>query len=229
MQRMIAMKINFDTTIINALPTFKLGLNHYTNITVSESPQMLKGRLRLFQEFLFFDLEDKPLDDFPGVKEWREIWTTIGADSILQPHSTERIMQRIGEQNYIETKNSAIDLNMFFSLQYQIPIGIYDADKIQGDITIKLGDAEAGYDGLNRRFNTLENIPILTDAQGSFGSPYVDSVRTAVSNETTHAIQVFFLRPSMQIGDAAKLTEASGRMFTEINGGDSLSKTLYNK
>ena len=33
------------------IPTFKVGINYYTKITVSESPQMLKGRLQLFQEF----------------------------------------------------------------------------------------------------------------------------------------------------------------------------------
>ena len=57
--------------LLETMPGLKLGINHYTKITVSESPQMLKGRLQLFQEQLFFELEDKALTDFPGIQEWR--------------------------------------------------------------------------------------------------------------------------------------------------------------
>lgn len=227
MQRMITLKFNLNATLLKNLPTFKIGLNHYTKITVSESPQMLKGRLQLFQELLYFDLEEKTTADFPGVKEWHDVWETLGADATLSPHSTESFMQQIAKQNYIKTVNSAVDLTTFFSLQYQIPIGIYDADKIQGDITISIGNKDTGYNGGNERFNSLSNIPILSDAEGAFGSPNVDSMRTAVTSATTNAVQVFFLRPSMLVADALELTKASGNMFTEINGGDVQSHLLH--
>ena len=53
------MKLTIDPQIKEILSEFKIGIIHYNNITVSESPQMLKGRLQLFQEQLYFDLEDK--------------------------------------------------------------------------------------------------------------------------------------------------------------------------
>lgn len=58
------MKIEMDTKLFEAVPGLKLGINHYTKITVSESPQMLKGRLQLFQEQLFFELEEKTFPTF---------------------------------------------------------------------------------------------------------------------------------------------------------------------
>lgn len=220
MQRMMTLKISLDAALLEMMPTFKLGLNHYTKITVSESPQMLKGRLQLFQELLFFDLQEKPVTDFPGVQEWREVWKTFGANPSRYRHSTEALMRRIAKENYLTPFHSAVDLNTFFSLQYEIPIGIYDADKIIGDITLSIGQEDSGYEGLNGRFNSLTNIPILSDDEGPFGSPYVDSARTAVTKETTHALHVFFLRPSMEVVEATKLTDAAGNMFTEIHGGD---------
>ena len=58
-----------DMQLLDAVPGLKLGINHYTKITVSESPQMLKGRLQLFQEQLFFELEDKVASPiFPAFK-----------------------------------------------------------------------------------------------------------------------------------------------------------------
>ena len=223
----MTLKINIDPALLEIVPAFKLGLNHYTKITVSESPQMLKGRLQLFQEYLFFDLEDKPITDFPGIKEWREVWKLFGANPSRYRHSTEALMRRVAKQNYINPLHSAVDLNTFFSLQYEIPIGIYDADKLKGNITLTIGNKDSGYDGLNGRFNTLENIPILSDDEGPFGSPYVDSARTAVTEETTQALHVFFLRPSMQVTEATELTKAAGNMFTEISGGDVHSFVLH--
>ncbi|MFP3423368.1 hypothetical protein R0K19_28800, partial [Bacillus sp. SIMBA_161] len=42
----------------------------YSHIDVGKSPQMLKGRLRLFQESLFFEYEDNALKEVPAIKEW---------------------------------------------------------------------------------------------------------------------------------------------------------------
>lgn len=221
------MKIDINPTLFHTVANLKLGINHYTKTTVSESPQMLKGRLQLFQEHLFFDLEEKPVTDFPGIKEWREVWKSFGANPSRYRHSTEALMRRIAKQNYLSPFHSAVDLNNFFSLQYVIPVGIYDAAKINGNITLSLGNKDTGYDGLNGRFNSLENILILTDDNGAFGSPYVDSVRTAVTEGTTEAIHVFFLRPSMDPFEAIELTTAAGNMFTNLNGGDVRSYVLH--
>ncbi|WP_253724499.1 B3/4 domain-containing protein [Sporosarcina sp. HYO08] len=221
------MNFEIDPKLFETLPNLKLGINYYTKIIVSESPQMLKGRLQLFQEQLFFELEDKPLTEFPGIQEWRSVWKSFGADPNRYRHSTEALMRRIKKQNYLSPFHSAVDLNNFFSLQHVIPAGIYDADKIIGDVHITVGGEEDGYEGLNGRFNSLHNILLLKDDYSPFGSPFVDSIRTAVTEETTEALHVFFLRPSMETEDALEMTTATGKMFTSISGGDVQSFVLH--
>lgn len=217
------MNIELDLKLLETVPRLKLGINHYTKITVSESPQMLKGRLQLFQEQLFFELDETPLTDFPGIKEWRAIWKSFGADPNRYRHSTEALMRRIKKQNYLTPFHTAVDLNNFLSLQYEIPAGIYDYEKIVDNVRLSSGKGNEGYDGLNGRYNTLE----LQDAIGPFGSPFVDSTRTAVTEETTEAIHVFYLRPSMDATEALQLTTASGNMFTSISGGYASSYVLH--
>ncbi|MFS0688658.1 phenylalanine--tRNA ligase beta subunit-related protein [Sporosarcina sp. 179-K 8C2 HS] len=215
------MKITIDEDLFQLVPGLKLGIIHYTKITVSESPQMLKGRLQLFQEQLFFELDTKPLTDFRGIQEWRETWKAFGADPNRYRPSAEALFRRIKKQNYLRTVHTAVDLNTFFSLQYEIPAGIYDLGKIVGDVHLTVGGEEDGYDGLNGRFNSLHRILQLKDEYSPFGSPYVDSVRTAVTEETTDALHVLFLRPSMDKEEALQLTTACGNMFTSISGGES--------
>ena len=214
------MEITVDPKINEILPDFKIGIIHYNNITVSDSPQMLKGRLQLFQEQLYFDLEDKELFDFPGLLEWKLIWKALGADSNRYRPSAEALYRRIKKQNYFSPVHSGVDMNNFLSIQYEIPLGLYDADKIQGSVEIKIGSDSDQYEGINNRLNTLTNILVTKDDQGAFGSPYVDSKRTAVTEDTTNALHVFYLRPSMDRDTAIELLTAAANMFTGINGGD---------
>ena len=44
------MNISLDSSLIEKIPDFKIGIIHYTKITVSDSPQMIKGRMQLYQE-----------------------------------------------------------------------------------------------------------------------------------------------------------------------------------
>lgn len=213
------MIVKLDDLIVDIEPTFKLGIIHYSKIVVTSSPQMLKGRLQLFQEQLFFELEDKAVTDFEGIKEWRTLWKKFGADPNRYRPSMEAMYRRIAKQNYITPMHSAVDLNNFFSLQYEIPMGIYDVAKIQGDITLSVGDADTKYNGLNGRENKLQHILTLQDDVGPFGSPFVDSVRTAVSENTTAALHVVFLRPSISKEEAQQLITSMGSMFTQIHGG----------
>lgn len=214
------MKASIDPHIKEILPDFKIGIIHYNNITVSDSPQMLKGRLQLFQEQLYFDLDEKELTDFPGLLEWKLAWKALGADPNRYRHSAEALFRRIKKQNYLKPVHSGVDMNNFLSLQYEIPLVLYDEDKISGDVEITLGTDQDQYEGINNRLNTLANIIVAKDSQGPFGSPYVDSIRTAVTEETKNALHIFYLRPSMDRDTALELLTAASNMFTGINGGD---------
>lgn len=220
------MNISLNSSLIEKMPNFKIGIIHYTKITVSDSPQMIKGRMQLYQENLFFEMQDTPVTERPGIQEWRTVWKAFGADPNRYRHSAESLMRRIAKQNYLTPLHSAVDLNNFFSLQYEIPVGIYDMEKLNGDIVISLGDDETGYEGLNGRYNALKNIVYARDGQGAFGSPFVDSIRTATTEETTQALHIFYLRPSIEEVQARQLLTSSGNMFTQVNGGDYTTAVL---
>ena len=214
------MNISLNPAITRQINQFKIGLIHYNKIIVEQSPQMIKGRMQLFQESLYFDLQDGAINERPTIAEWRSIWKTLGTDANRYRHSAESLLRRVNKQNYISPLNSAVDLNNFFSLRYELPIGIYDVAHLKGDIDISVGKEDASYEGLNGRPIQLTNMVHCADANGAFGSPYVDSIRTAVTETSTNALQIFYLRPSLSLEDSEKLLSASANMFTQITGGD---------
>jgi DNA/RNA-binding domain of Phe-tRNA-synthetase-like protein len=221
-----SMEIQVSSKLCDLMPGFSVGIIEYKDIQVGESPQMLKGRLQLFQESIYFDLLEKNVTELEGIKEWRGIFKTTGKDPNRYRHSAEALYRRIAKQNYLHSIHSAIDLNNFFSLEYQIPIGVYDSDKLSGNVKIRIGEESEEYTGLNGRTNNLANLIISADEKGPFGSPFVDSERTAVTEESKNALQVVYLRPSSSSEGKQKMTESLMNMFTQIHGGSGSYRIL---
>ena len=215
------MEIQLSSEIVEQIPNFKLGIIEYKNITVGDSPQMVKGRLQLFQESIYFDLENKSVTDLPGIQEWRHIFKQFGKDPNRYRHSAESLYRRVQKQNYLTPVQSAIDINNFFSLQYQVPIGIYDSDLLSNPMEIRLGKEGEEYLGLNGRMNSLQNLIVSSDSIGPFGSPFVDSDRAPVTEKTKNALQIIYLQPSITSESAMRLTNSLMNMFTQIHGGES--------
>lgn len=214
------MQLTIHPSIFSKIQNFKLGMVYYNKTTVSASPKMLKGRLQLFQEQLYFELLDKPVSALAGIAEWQTVWQT-GRATVL-----EERLQQIKAHDYISSFHSAEDLNTFFSLQYEMPAVIYDAGKIAGAIELSIGGDEDGYEGLNGKFNNFSRLPLLTDSYSPFGSPYTDSIRTAVTEESENLLQLLFIPPSLSKENARQLTEACAQMFSSISGGDYTAAVL---
>ncbi|KGA96090.1 tRNA synthetase subunit beta [Alkalihalobacillus alcalophilus ATCC 27647 = CGMCC 1.3604] len=216
---MISYKI--DPTLFTHIPTFKIGLVTYHHIVISDSPQMLKGRLQFFQETLRIDLEDKPITDFPGIISWRETFKKLSISPSKYRPSSEALFRRIKKGEFISAVHSAVDINNFFSLKYEIPIGIYNLEQIEGNIVIRLGKESDKYFGLNGREQSMSGKLISSDEAGAFGSPIVDSKKTKTTVDTTNAIQIFYLRSEMSEEESLELLHASAKMFEQIHGGTS--------
>lgn len=213
------MHIRINEIIFEKLPTFKIGMITYEDITVSAAPQMLRGRLQLYQESMAIDLDSKGLTDYQGVREWRNVFKVLGMDPSKYRPSHEAMIRRIAKRQFLDSIHSAADINNFFSIQYEIPIGIYDLCKIKGDIEIRMGSDEESYDALNNRIISATGKIVSSDTTGVFGSPFVDSKRTVVTEETKSALQIVYLKPSMSTEEGKNLLQSMSKMFNQVNGG----------
>ncbi|WP_347552445.1 phenylalanine--tRNA ligase beta subunit-related protein [Pseudalkalibacillus hwajinpoensis] len=212
-------KVILSPSITTEIPEFKIGYATYHNIVVENSPQMVRGRFQFYQETMMMDLEEVNLSVYPAVTEWRSVFKKFGTDPAHYRPSSEALLRRLKKGEVLPPIHSAADINNLLSLQYKIPIGIYDLDEIEGSITIKVGNESTSYEGLNGRNMIFTNKLLSADARGPFGSPIVDSKRTAVTETTKNAIQIFYIQPSLPVNEAQKLIKSSAEMFNQIHGG----------
>lgn len=212
--------VSVSESIFQRIPRYKLGVIHYSNIVVSSSPQMLRGRFHLFQEHLKFEFEGKKAAEDSAIREWRTIAKTFGVDPSRYRHSAEALLRRVTKGNFIQSVNSAVDVTNLLSLQYKIPFGMYDLDKLAVPIQLDVGTEQDRYEALNGRTYNLANKLMLRDEKGAFGSPFVDSKRTSVSEITTNGLHIVYILPSIETSEAMKQLQAIANLFCSLHGGD---------
>lgn len=122
----------------------------------------------------------------------RKVYRALGKDPARYRLSAEALMRRVVKGEELYQINSVVDLVNFSSISSGFSIGAYDADKIEGPVVLGVGKEHEPYEAIGRGELNVENLPVLRDASGAFGSPTSDSLRTSVTLGTRHLLMVFF-------------------------------------
>src|SRR5213595_3425977 len=192
----------------------RVGLLEIDGVRVQESPEELKTMLnRLADEFAGKYKDHQP-GEIPMVKQIRAIFHRAGLDPTRYRPSSESLLRRAVKGKGLYWINSVVDLVNYFSLKTLWPIGLYDADKVKPPILWRIGQEGESYEGIGRDRLNLAHFPLLVDAEGPFGSPISDSMRTRVTEECTRILWITFA-PS---GATLRQSEFA-EMMLKFNGG----------
>ncbi|MBN2104733.1 hypothetical protein JW835_11895 [bacterium] len=127
-----------------------------------------------------------------GTTYARQLFHAMGIDPTKRRPSSEALLKRALKNYSLPSVNTLVDVGNWCSMDFLLPICVYDADKLRGAVCIRRGLTKDRYEALNGSFLNLEKRYCLTDDEGAFGSPMTDSRRTAVSVTTIHAIFIIF-------------------------------------
>lgn len=141
----------------------------------------------------------KQAGDIPGVAENRAMFHRLGVDPTKTRPASEALLRRVLQGKSVPTILPAVDVCNLASLEYQLPIGLYDRGHVKGAVFARAGRVGEGYDGIRKGRVNLTQRPLLADDAGPFGAPTSDSARTQVTGATTSLLAVVFCpmdRPS---------------------------------
>ena len=99
-----------------------------------------------------------------------------------------------------------------------------DCDKIVGDITIRIGNLEDEYYGINRGKINVDKLPLYCDEESAFGNPTSDTQRTAVTSNTSKVLIMLIHFSNENIKEDELLTEEILNKYLRINN---LTKINY--
>jgi DNA/RNA-binding domain of Phe-tRNA-synthetase-like protein len=121
----------------------------------------------------------------------RTMYKRLGIDPTKVRPSSEALLRRVRKGEPLPRINSLVDICNWCSLETQLPFGLYDLDRLEGEnVTLRVGAAGEGYEGIRKDRVNVDGRITLADAVGAFGNPTSDSARTMVTLQTT---RVFFL------------------------------------
>jgi DNA/RNA-binding domain of Phe-tRNA-synthetase-like protein len=132
--------------------------------------------------------------EVPGVGRARDLFRRFGLDPTRVRPSSEALLRRLKKGEPLPRINSLVDVANAMSVQLQVPVGLYDLDKVRGDeLVIRLGTEGEGYTGIRKEHVNVAGRICVADAEGPCGNPSADSARTMITTDTERAAWVYFL------------------------------------
>lgn len=141
----------------------------------------------------------KPAADIPGVAETRALFHQLDLDPTKTRPSSEALLRRVLQGKGLPRVHPAVDVCNLCSLEDQMPLGLYDRDRVRGPLAVRLGRAGEGYAGIRKQRVQLAGRLLIADEEGPFGAPTSDSAHTAVGEESRNLLAVLF-SPAQRAG-----------------------------
>lgn len=132
--------------------------------------------------------------DVGAVERARELYRRFGVDPTKVRPSSEALLRRLKRGESLPRINSLVDVANAMSVQLQVPVGLYDLDKVRGDeLVVRLGMEGEAYEGIGKERVNVAGRICVADAEGPIGNPSADSARTMITTETQNAAWIYFL------------------------------------
>jgi DNA/RNA-binding domain of Phe-tRNA-synthetase-like protein len=129
----------------------------------------------------------------PVIAAVRAMYKRLGIDPTKTRPSSEALLRRLRRGEGLPRINSLVDICNWCSVETQLPFGLYDRARVEGEIvTLRRGHEGEGYDGIRKDRVNVSGRMTLADRLGAFGNPTSDSARTMVTLETTKVLFVIY-------------------------------------
>ena len=172
------MKIKIDSILQEKLPEFSV-ISYLMDVENNKTEAVLNILNNLKSDIL---IEEVTSD--PKIKETRDGYKKLGKDPSHTRPACEALLRRVIKGIQLYSLGDLIDLGNILSVESKRSVCVVDAAKIQGDVTIRIGEDGEYVDAINRGLINAFNLPVYVDDQGIFGSPTSDTIRTSVTEST---------------------------------------------
>lgn len=131
----------------------------------------------------------------PGFQNSRKLYRSFRIDPTRYRPSSEALWRRVKKGESLPEINPFVDITNFLSLMFQIPYGLYDIEKLNGDVKLIKGGENMWYEGIRKERVSLHGKIVLSDGSGPFGNPSSDSLRVSTDASSVNILQVIFFIP----------------------------------
>ena len=203
------MKLKITNELKKLVPSFKVSCYTFTTLEKNDKENLSNDLTKAFNNIAKEYQEKYILSEvtkIPKLKSTRDGYKMLGKDPSHTRPACEALVRRIIRDGSIYRLGNLIDFGNYLSIKLMKSVCMVDLDKIQGDVTIRIGSDSDYYEGINRGMINVTNLPLYTDEIGPFGNPTSDTIRTAITNDTTNVL-IMLLNKYLKITNLTKIYE----------------------
>jgi DNA/RNA-binding domain of Phe-tRNA-synthetase-like protein len=137
-------------------------------------------------------LEEIAVAEIPAIAAARQAFKALGKDPSRYRVSSEALIRRLDQGKALYRINTVVDSNNLISLHTGLSAGTYRIDALTPPLVFRKAREGETYEAIGRGPFNLENLPVLADSQGPFGSPTSDSERSMIGLDATEVLMVIY-------------------------------------
>lgn len=151
------------------------------NALCEELKSELRERLR----------DDHELTKDRSVRALRDLYWKIGIDPTKTRPASEALVRRLLKRE-LPSINNLVDAGNLASASTLVPIGLYDMDRIRGELVLRPSTEGEPFKGIGGRDEALSaGLPVLSDDEGVLHLyPHRDCTRTKITQDCRNALVV---------------------------------------
>ncbi len=176
-------------------------------VKVEASPKELLALIDQKNREIMDTMDIEKVSGLDQLAASRETYKRLGKNPGRYRNSAEALMRRVLQGKGIYIINNVVEINNLISLKAACSVGSYDLAHIKGAIQFTIGKEGEQYKGIGKELINVENLPILEDDLGKFGSPTSDSERAMITADSKEILMIMFSFGG-RVGIMDYLTEA---------------------
>ena len=166
---------------------------------------------------------DQPAIRHPHMASWREMYRSFGTKPSDYRPSAEALIRRALKTGKLPVINTAVDLYNIVSVKHIIPMGGFDADKIEGTIYLRVSDGGEVFTplGASKQEETYQGEVVYADDTHILTRRwnYRDAEETKITSETRNLIMFIDASPEIKLGNIESALDELLRLLEEACGG----------
>jgi DNA/RNA-binding domain of Phe-tRNA-synthetase-like protein len=211
--------VQIDPSLHSRIPGITFGCVTINGVQVRERDEKLWGTIEQLCQRLASEYTLDKLGANNHISAVRGMQKAFGFDPTRYRPSSEALLRRVLKERGIYQINTAVDVNNWCSLEFLLPMCIYDLRTVKGQIRVRLGEAGEQYQGIGRQIFQMEGKVIVTDDEGVMGNTVSDSERTKVTHSTQDIFLMIYAPATYNAQTIQERTTLAAHRMTEFNGG----------
>lgn len=213
------MQLQLDESLRSRIAGVTFGMVTMRGVTVSEHNERLWSHIEMLGQHLASEFTLERLAENSHIAAVRGLQKSFGFDPTRYRPSSEALLRRVLKGQGLHSVNSAVDVNNLCSLEWLLPMCIYDLRNVNGQPRVRIGQPGEEYPGIGRQMFQAEHKVIIADESGIMGSTVSDSERTKVTTATTDILLAIYAPSVLDPRQIERYAALAGQRMVEFNGG----------